>query len=108
MAPTAPLERILERWAAALVAVLKRRVEGLRGVDLDDARVARTAAQTGARDAATRVVTAVLAAVIIERARKSTVATMASRVATAQIIEGYPVNMFHLCVSDDITSVPQV
>lgn len=80
------------------------RLVGDAGADIPDAVraevAAGTVAQTSARDAAARVVSAVVAAVIIQRARKSLVATVASRVATAQLVEGYPVNVFHLCVSE--------
>jgi hypothetical protein len=99
MVTTERLERLLQEWAERVV-----RLVGEAGAELPPdgvlAGVAGRVAQTSARDAAARVVSAVVAAVIIQRARKSTVATVASRVAPAQLVEGYPVNVFHLCVSD--------
>ncbi len=107
MVSTDRLENLLKKWGAFLVELILRRLAGDQGHagdlgNLDVEAIAHQAATVAARDAAAQVVTAVLAAVIIQRARKSAVATVASRVAGAQLVEGYPVNMFHLCVSDTL------
>lgn len=100
MVSVARLERLFERWAERVVQLVLARSDAGDEDTHAAFELARGVAQTAARDAAARVVTAVLAALIIQRARKSTVATVASRVASARLTEGYPVNVFHLCVSE--------
>lgn len=104
MVTAGALERLFEEWAERVVAMVLDTARGGEQEAADRAAkaagVAREVAGTCARDAAARVVSTVVAAVIVQRARKSAVATVAARVASARIVEGYPVNVFHLCVSE--------
>lgn len=104
---TKRLELILMKWGAWIIDQVEasRAAALAAGGNTPGGRAAiqetvREAAREAARDLVSRAVTSVVTALIVTRARKSQVGAVASRLARAQLVHGYPVSMYHLCVAD--------